>query len=80
LNYDFGVYGLGYERFLDEYRRSLKEPSIALIAEAVEKIARGNVPRIEQDLSIGKRYRLPTKREKDQLRRILRKRWKAIQD
>ena len=79
LNYDFRVYGLEYERFLEEYRSSLKDPSVVLIAEAVEKIARGDVPRTEQDLSIGKRYRLPTKREKDQLRRILQKRWKAIQ-
>ena len=77
LNYDFEVYGLEYDRFLEEYRRSLKEPSVALIAEAVEKIARGNAPRMAQDLSVGKRYRLPTKREKDQLRSILRKRWKA---
>jgi len=74
LNYDFAVYGLEYERFLQDYRRSLKEPSVELIATAVESIARGAVPRTEQDLSIGKRYRLPTKREKDQLRRILRER------
>ena len=80
LNYDFAVYALEYERFLTEYRRSLKEPSVALIAEAVERIARGDVARTKQDLSVGKRYRLPTKREKDDLRRILLKRRRAIQN
>ena len=80
LNYDFEVYGLQYERFLEDYRRSLKEPSIALIAEAVERIARDGGRRTKQDLSRGKRYRLPTKREKNQLGRILRKRWRATKN
>ena len=77
LRYDFDVYGDEYEKFLSEYRRSLKEPSVELIAEAIEKIASGDVQTIKQDLSLGKRYRLPTKREKDGLRRRLRQRSKA---
>ncbi len=74
LRYDFEQYGLNYERFLSDFRASLKEPSANLMAEAVEQIARGTEKRTKQDTSIGKRYRLPTKREKDELVKILRER------
>jgi folate-dependent phosphoribosylglycinamide formyltransferase PurN len=79
LSYDFEVYGLEYENFLQDFRRSLKEPSVKLIGEAVERIANGTVEVIKQDLNVGKRYRLPVKREKDELRRILRQRWRALE-
>lgn len=74
LEYDFEKYGLDFEKFLKDFRETLKEPSARLLAEAVEQIASGNERRVKQNTSIGKRYRLPTKAEKDELRRILRRR------
>jgi folate-dependent phosphoribosylglycinamide formyltransferase PurN len=74
LEYDYARYGLNYERFLDDFRESLKEPSAQLISEAVALIAGGKEQRTKQDTSIGKRYRLPTKTEKDALLRVLKKR------
>jgi len=76
LQYDFARYKLDYESFFGDFRTSLKEPSAQLIAEAVGLIASGQEPRIKQDTSLGKRYRLPTKSEKDALLRILKKRLK----
>jgi len=71
LVYDFGKYGLDYESFLKDFRAGLKEPSAQLMANAVEEIAAGTEKRTGQDTSIGKRYRLPTKREKDEMIRVL---------
>jgi methionyl-tRNA formyltransferase len=79
LDYDFSRYGLDYESFLRDFRVSLVEPSTRLIAEAVQLIAEGKEQRIEQDTSIGKRYRLPTKAEKSELLRILKKRKKLFE-
>ena len=76
LRYDFPHYGLDYESFLEDFRASLKEPSAQLIAEAVKLIAEGREKRIKQDTSLGKRYRLPTKSEKDALLRVLKTRFK----
>lgn len=76
LRYDFARYGLNYENFLDDFRAELKEPSARLIVEAVSLIAEGKERRIKQDTSVGKRYRLPTKAEKDALLRLLKKRQK----
>lgn len=76
LHYDFRRYKLDYESFLRDFRQALKEPSARLIAEAVGLIADGNESRIKQDTSLGKRYRLPTKKEKDALARILKNRLK----
>jgi methionyl-tRNA formyltransferase len=76
LEYDFSRYGLNYEDFLSDFRASLKEPAARLIAEAVSLIAEGKEPRTKQDTSLGKRYRLPTKTEKDALLRVLKKRRK----
>ena len=77
LRYDFSRYGLDYDDFLADFRAGLKEPSARLIAEAVGLIAEGAEPRIKQDTSLGKRYRLPTKSEKDALLRILKQRRKS---
>jgi methionyl-tRNA formyltransferase len=77
LEYDFQKYDLDYERFLEDFRRSLIEPSSNMMAEAIEQIARGNFQRTKQDISLGKRYRLPVKREKDELVKILKKRREA---
>ncbi len=77
LQYDFSRYGLDYESFFDVFRAALVEPSTQLIAEAVELIANGKEQRIKQDTSLGKRYRLPLKAEKDALLRVLKERRKA---
>lgn len=74
LEYDFEKYDLDYERFLNDYRASLKEPMAKMIVEAVSQIADGKEQKIEQDLSLGKRYRLPVKSEKDAMLRVLKKR------
>jgi folate-dependent phosphoribosylglycinamide formyltransferase PurN len=76
LEYDFSRYGLNYENFLSDFRAGLIEPSAQLIAEAVSLIASGKEQRTKQDTSLGKRYRLPTKSEKDALLRVLYKRQK----
>lgn len=77
LEYDFAKYDLDYERFLSDYRASLKEPMAKMIVEAVVRIAAGTEQRVKQDLSLGKRYRLPVKAEKDAMLRILKKRRRA---
>jgi methionyl-tRNA formyltransferase len=79
LEYDFERYHLDYESFLRDFRASLVEPSMRLITEAVKLIARGEERRTKQDTSLGKRYRLPTKTEKDRLLRVLKKRKKAFE-
>jgi len=76
LHYDFSRYGLNYEMFLNDFRARLKEPSAQLIAEASAMIADGKAQRMKQDASLGKRYRLPTKTEKDALLRVLKNRQK----
>jgi methionyl-tRNA formyltransferase len=74
LEYDFVRYGLDYEAFLQDFRTSLKEPSAQLLAEAIKQIAEGKEQRTKQDTSIGKRYKLPIKSEKDALLRVLKER------
>jgi folate-dependent phosphoribosylglycinamide formyltransferase PurN len=76
LEYDFSRYGLDYQSFLRDYRASLVEPSMQMVAEAVRLISEGRETRTKQDTSLGRRYRLPVKSEKDALLRILRKRQK----
>lgn len=76
LRYDFSRYNLDYESFLRDFRASLKEPSVQMMAEAVRQIANGKEQRTKQDTSVGKRYRLPIKSEKDALLRVLKKRLK----
>lgn len=76
LNYDFSRYKTDYESFLADFRQSLKEPSAQLIVQAVRLIADNREPRIKQDTSVGKRYRLPTKSEKNALLSVLKKRLK----
>jgi folate-dependent phosphoribosylglycinamide formyltransferase PurN len=74
LEYDFEKYGLDYESFLNDFRFSLKIPMIEMIAEAVSRISERTEQRIKQDLSLGKRYRLPVKSEKDAMLRVLKSR------
>lgn len=73
LEYDYS-HQLDYEAFIDEYRQKLTAPSADLVAEAVRMIAEGTASPRPQDTTLGKRYKLPTKREKDELRRRLRER------
>jgi folate-dependent phosphoribosylglycinamide formyltransferase PurN len=75
LQYDFDKYQLDYERFLEDFRTSLNIPMVEMIAEAVSRIADGTEQRIKQDLSLGKRYRLPIKSEKDAMLRVLKQRY-----
>lgn len=77
LRYDFSRYGLDYESFLGDFRASLKEPSARLLAEAVRLISEGKEKRTKQDTSIGKRYKLPIKSEKDAFLRLLKERRKS---
>ncbi len=74
LEYNFARYAFDYETFLEDFRANLKEPSAQLIVDAVSLIADGNETRTKQDTTLGKRYRLPTKTEKDQILRVLKKR------
>jgi folate-dependent phosphoribosylglycinamide formyltransferase PurN len=78
LEYDYS-YDLDYEAFIEDYRRKLIVPCANLLAEAVRMIAEGTVLPRAQDASLGKRYRLPTKREKDEMRRRLRERRRRIE-
>jgi methionyl-tRNA formyltransferase len=73
LEYDYS-YHLDFETFIEDYRQKLVAPCASLIAEAVRMIADGSAQPRPQDTSLGTRYRLPTKREKDELRRRLRER------
>ncbi len=77
LEYDFGKYGLDYESFLSDFRSTLIEPSTQMMAEAIEQIAQGTEQRTTQDTTLGKRYRLPVKREKDELVKILKERFRG---
>ena len=74
LDYDFARYGLDYERFLADYRASLDEPSVKLLSESIRLISLKQEKPTPQDTTLGKRNRLPVKKEKDELRRRLRKR------
>ena len=74
LKYDYARYDLDWERFLKDFRFSLREPSVQMIAETVALIADGAEQRTKQDTSLGKRYRLPTKTEKNALLRVLKQR------
>lgn len=76
LEYDY-AYELDYESFIDDYSRKLKVPCANLVSEAVRLIAEGTASPRAQDTSLGKRYRIPVKKEKDELRRRLRERRRA---
>ena len=76
MSYDFNKYGLNFEGFLSDFRASLTIPSVELMTEAVRQISTGSYTRVPQDISLGKRYRIPTKREKNELHRRLKHRSK----
>ena len=70
LKYDFG-YGEDFQAFIDDYRKGLRKDCAEMVAKAAELIATGDFPRTTQDTTLGKRYRLPIKSEKDEMRRRL---------
>lgn len=73
LDYDFAC-ETDFEEFIASFQAGLREESANLIAESVKLVMSGNEQRKPQDVSIGKRYRLPVKKEKDEMRRRLRQR------
>lgn len=73
LEYD-GRFGTDFESFADEFRSGLRGRCAELVAKSVAQIASGDVNTTKQDVSLGKRYRLPVKKEKDEMRRRLRMR------
>jgi len=73
LAYNYS-YELDYQAFIDDFSRQLKLPCANLVADAVRMIADRTVVSIPQIPGIGKRYRLPTKSQKDELKRRLRQR------
>lgn len=73
LVYDYAC-GTDYDSFIAEFSNSLRDRCAHLVAESVRMIGEGTAKTKPQDTSLGKRYRLPTKREKDELRRRLRRR------
>lgn len=74
LAYDYAAHGDRFESFIEEFSASLNATCAEMIAEAVRLIASGEARPAPQDVTLGRRYRLPTKREKDELRRRLRRR------
>jgi folate-dependent phosphoribosylglycinamide formyltransferase PurN len=73
LAYDYS-HGLKFESFISEFRRGLALRSANLVARAVRAIADGTAAPWQQDINLGRRYRLPVKKEKDEMRRRLRER------
>ncbi len=80
LDYDYSRYNLDWESFLKDFRFSLKQPSIEMIVAAVKQISEGKEQRTKQDTTLGKRYRLPTKSEKNALLRVLKQRRKSSEN
>ncbi|HKQ79257.1 MAG TPA: formyltransferase family protein [Blastocatellia bacterium] len=77
LSYDYS-YGLNFEAFIADYRAQMTDPCVRLMIEAVRMIADSTVEPKPQDITLGKRYRLPVKREKDELRRRLKRRLREL--
>jgi folate-dependent phosphoribosylglycinamide formyltransferase PurN len=73
LAYDYS-YGLNYEAFIADYRAMMMGHCVRLMVNAVTMIAHGAARLRPQNADLGTRYRLPVKREKDELRRRLRTR------
>lgn len=69
--------GLDYEAVIADYRERLSARAAELVPQAVRLLAEGRVELRAQNLELGKRYRLPTKAEKDELRHRLRERLRA---
>ena len=77
LEYDYS-YGDDFETFIEDYRKRLIGRCAQLVADSVQALADGTAVLRKQDISLGKRYRLPIKSEKDEMRRRLRARRKGL--
>jgi folate-dependent phosphoribosylglycinamide formyltransferase PurN len=77
LIYDYS-YGLNYEAFIADYRARMMDHCVRMMVNAVTLIAGGAAKPRPQNTELGTRYRLPVKREKDELRRRLRTRMKIF--
>ncbi|HJY27073.1 MAG TPA: formyltransferase family protein [Pyrinomonadaceae bacterium] len=75
LKYD-DAYGTNYEGFIETFSKQLRPRCAELVAEAVRLIALGAAETRPQDTTLGARYRLPVKAQKDELRRRLKERQK----
>ena len=73
LNYDYRC-GTDYESFITAFSQQIRTRCAELVAEAVRAIALKTAIPKEQDPSVGTRYRLPVKAQKDELRRRLKTR------
>ena len=73
LKYDF-AFGDDFQAFVDEYRKGLRNDCAEMVASAAAMIARDDFPRKRQDTTLGTRYRLPVKSEKDEMKRRLQRR------
>jgi folate-dependent phosphoribosylglycinamide formyltransferase PurN len=73
LVYDY-AYGLNYEPFIADMRDRLSKRAAELVPQAIERLAAGTADLQPQNIELGKRYLLPVKKEKDELRRRLRQR------
>lgn len=73
LEYD-AAFGLDFDAFIANFQSGLRGRSADLVAESVKLIASGKAQRRPQDTSVGKRYRLPVKKEKDEMLRRLKQR------
>jgi folate-dependent phosphoribosylglycinamide formyltransferase PurN len=78
LVYDYSR-GLDYEPFLAEMRAKLSDRAAQLVPQAIQMLAEGTAKLRPQNVELGKRYRLPIKKEKDELRRRLRQRARLLQ-
>jgi len=73
LVYDYS-YGVDFESFILAFRSRLMSRCPHLVARAVQQLVEGTAKTWQQNLEIGFRYRLPVKKEKDELVRRLKKR------
>lgn len=73
LKYDES-YETNYEAFIEAFTEQLRPECAELVAGAVRSIALGTAQVRKQDTTLGTRYRLPVKAQKDELRRRLRER------
>ncbi len=73
LFYDYAC-GVNYEPFITAFRDKLSDRAADLVPQAVQLLADGTANLQPQNIELGKRYRLPVKKEKDELRYRLRQR------
>jgi methionyl-tRNA formyltransferase len=73
LNYDYS-YGLDYESFIRDFSYQVRTRCAEMVSEAARSIALGTAQTKKQDPTLGTRYRLPVKAQKDELRRRLKQR------